>query len=86
MWFPLVKIASKERRDTSEVLCAKCVRLRCDLDYQVKNESPSKKPQDASSHARLTYMSPASQHKHDQNQRMERKIQKRKLRKYEYTS
>lgn len=82
------KRASKERRDASEVLCCKCVRLRCDLDRQKRrseNESPAKKlkRQEASSKAPLTYMSPTSQAKRAQNQRMERGKDKRKLQQFQ---
>ena len=56
MWFQLGKRAPKLRRDATEVLCPQCVRLRCDIQHQLKrttSESPSKKlkRQQASSHA-----------------------------------
>ena len=90
MWFQLGKRSPKLRRDASEVLCQHCVRLRCDLQHQrnrTSKESPSKKlkRQEASSHARLSYMSPHSRAKRSQNQRILRGSDKRKLRKYEHT-
>ena len=88
LWFKLGKRASKERRDASEVECSKCVCLRCDLEHQkrrTENENPAKKlkRQEASSRAPLTYMSPASQSKRVQNQRIERGKDRRKIRQFE---
>lgn len=90
MWFEIGKKARKERREANEVVCSRCVRLRCDLERQIKrteNESPSKKikRQNPSSRARLSYMSPTSQLKRAQSQRIERGKDKRKLQRYEHT-
>ena len=87
MWFELGK---NERRDTAEVVCSKCVRLRCDLQRQVhrtESESPSKKikRQCSSSHARISYMSPSSVSKRLENQRIDRGKSKRKLQQYDHT-
>ena len=88
LWFKLGKRASKEHRDASEVECSKCVRLRCNLEHQkrrTENESPAKKlkRQEASSRAPLTYMSPASQSKRVQNQRIEQGKDRRKIQQFE---
>ena len=61
---------------------------RCNLEHQkrrTENESPAKKlkRQEASSRAPLTYMSPASQSKRVQNQRIERGKNRRKIRQFE---
>lgn len=69
MWFEIGKVkVSKERREAEELLCPNCVRMKSNLDHQVRRtvaESPSKKikRQCPSSCARLSYMSPQSQMK-----------------------
>ena len=90
MWFELPMNASLEAKSSAEAKCSACKRLCSNLEWQLqrtKKESPSKKVkrQTASSRARLTYMSPASQLKRKQNASMERGIDKRKLAKYEST-
>ena len=77
LWFELGKTSSKQRRETSEVLCPSCTRLKSDISYQMKRteeESPSKKlrRQQSSSHARLTYMSPTSNLQRKTNQKQQR--------------
>ena len=88
MWFELPLNASVAVKNSTEATCSACKRLLTDLEWQLKRsatESPSRKVkrQAASSRARLTYMSPASQLKRKQNASMERGIDKRKLAKYE---
>ena len=88
MWFELGK-SSSQKREAEAVLCRHCVKLKCQLDHQVKRtqaESPSKKLKrlDASSHAPLSFMSPASQLKRKQNVKMKRENTVRKLKHYEH--
>ena len=90
MWFELPSNASVAAKNSADATCSACKRLSSDLEWQSKRtatESPSRKSkrQAASSRARLTYMSPASQLKRKQNALMERGIDKRKLAKYENT-
>lgn len=90
LWFLLGKTISVQRREAEAVICPPCVKLRGNLDHQARRtaaESPSKrvKRQDASSHARLSYMSPASQAKRKEHQKKERDEAKRKAKSYEHT-
>ena len=89
MWSELGKVVSWDRRKSDAVLCRPCLRLKCDLERQVKRteaESPTKKikHQSSSSHARIRYMSPASQAKRKYNQKMDHSADRRKLEKYEH--
>ena len=46
LWFRLGKTASVQRREAESVVCPPCVKLRGDLDHQLRRtlaESPSKK-------------------------------------------
>ena len=86
IWSELGKV-SLERRKADTVLCRACVRLKCDLEHQVKRTSAecrSKKikRQCSSSHARTSYMSPTSVSKRKYNQKIARRTDRRKL---EYT-
>ena len=77
MWWELGKRAPIDRREAVDVLCRSCVRLRCDLQHQMNRtlaESLSKKlkRQNASSHARLNYMSPESQKERKRQQKIQR--------------
>jgi len=90
LWFELPSNARLAEKALPEVLCSACKRLVSHLNWQLKctmEESPSKmiKRQSASSRARLSYMSPASQLKRKQHAIMERSIDKRKLARYEAT-
>ena len=90
MWFELGKCASRLKKEAEAVTCTQCVRLKCNLDRQVKrtqDESPSKraKRQAPSSRARLTYMSPSSQLKRKHNAKVERDNTIQKLKQYEHT-
>jgi len=72
----------------AEVICPAFKRLISHLNRQLErtiSESPAKKikRQASSSRARLSYMSPSSQLKRNQNASMERGIDKRKLAKYQ---
>ena len=83
MWFELLM-------KSAEATYSVCKRLCSNLEWQLTctaKESPSRKikRQAASSRARLTYMSPASQLKRKQNASMECGIAKMKLAKYEKT-
>ena len=89
-WHKLGKTASKERKQASEVLCRSCIIQRSHLDRQVQRklaESPTHKlkRQCASSRAKLTYMSPISQHKRKESQFNRTRSFKAKLNKYELT-
>ena len=73
-----------DRRYSDSVVCQSCVRLKCDLEHQVKRtelERPSKKlkRQGCLSRAHLTYMSPTSQEKRRLNQQNKRKNLRKKL-------
>ena len=88
--FTLPANAPLSEKFSKEVLCPACRKLKLNLDWQRKrtaSESPSRKikRQAASSKAKLTYMSPASQLKRKQNVLMERNSDKRKLSKYQAT-
>lgn len=90
MWTELGRTASRERREATEVLCRYCVRLRCNLNHQVrrtKDQGPSKrmKQQDPSSRARLSYMSPNNKSKRTVNKRIERGKDKRKVKRFTRT-
>ena len=90
LWFKPPVNASLSEKFSKEVMCTACKRLKSDLDWQRKRtlcESPSRKVkrQAASSKAKLTYMSPASQLKRKQNALVERNNDKLKLAKYEST-
>ena len=90
LWFKLPVNASLAEKSSDEVMCSACKRLRTDLNWQLKRtqaESPSRKVkrQAASSKAKLSYMSPASQLKRKQNMISERNNDKIKLRRYENT-
>lgn len=90
LWFQLPVNAPLSDKFANEMMCSVCKRLKSDLDWQRKRtlcESPSRrmKRQAASSKAKLTYMSPASQLKRKQNVLMERNNDKFKLAKYEST-
>ena len=66
LWFELGAKCTNERRLADTVVCPSCVRLKSDLQHQLKRttaESPSKrlKRQSSLSRAHLTYMSPSSQ-------------------------
>jgi len=89
-WFKVPANAPLTAKRSVEVTCSACKRLILDLDWQLQcttSESPSKKlkRQDASSRARLSYMSPASQVKRKQNAVMEQGLDKRKLARYKNT-
>lgn len=90
MWFELGKCASRLKKEAEAVTCTQCVRLKCNLDRQVKrtqDESPSKraKRQAPSSRAYLTYMSLSSQLKRKRNAKVERDNTTQKLKRYEHT-
>ena len=90
LWFKPPVNGPLSEKSLKEVMCSACKRLKLDLDWQRKRtlcESPSRKikRQAASSKAKLTYMSPASQFKRKQNVLMERNNDKLKLAKYENT-
>ena len=74
------KNASAAKREAEELLCRKCVRLKCNLERQVRRtneESSSKKiKRQSTTRARLAYMSPTSQAKRKGNQKtcMSRKL------------
>ena len=90
LWFEVPANAPLTAKSSAEVTCSACKRLISNLDWQLKrttDESPSVKVkrQAASSRARLTYMSPASQVKRKQNAMMEWGLDKRKLTRYENT-
>lgn len=78
MWSELGKVASWDRRKADAVLCRPCLRLKCDLERQVKRTEAEKKikRQISSSHARTSYMSPVSQAKRKYNQKMDRSAKK----------
>ena len=88
LWFRLALNATTSEKASAEVRCQHCKRLVLDLDCQKKrtiSESPSRKVkhQSASSKARLSYMSPASQLKRQQNAQYTHKLSAQKLAKYE---
>ena len=90
LWFQLSKSSSSKHKEAESVKCPSCVRLKCDLEHQARRtsgESPSKKikRQEATSHAKLTYMSPDSLAKRKLNQKMLKGNMKRKLNSYEVT-
>ena len=70
LWFQLSKTSSSERKAADSVQCPSCTRLKCGLEHQARRTCPSKR-QDSSSNAKLSYMSPQSQLKRRQNQKME---------------
>ena len=87
LWFKLARNAKASEKVSTEVRCGPCKRLITDLEWQKHNttsESPSRKlkRQSASSRARLSYMSPASQLKRRQNSQYARNSSTRKLAKY----
>ena len=87
MWHEIPKNASAAKREAEELLCRQCVRLKCNLERQVRRtneESPSKKlkRQSATSRARLAYMSPTSQAKRKGNQKLSKDSMSRKLSHY----
>ena len=89
LWFQLSKSSSSKHKEAETVKCPSCVRLKCDLEHQARctsGESPSKKirHQEATSHAKLTYMSPDSSAKRKLNQKMLVNTT-RKLNSYEVT-
>jgi hypothetical protein len=76
MWFQLLN-SSLKKREAEAVLCCCCVKLKSQLDHQMRrtlSESPSKKlkRQDPSSKAPLSIMLPASQLKRKQNVKIRR--------------
>ena len=87
LWFELAPNAKVSEKASTEVRCGFCKRLISDLECQKRrkiSESPSRKVkrQSASSRARLSYMSPASQLKRRQNAQYARNSTARKLAKY----
>ena len=89
-WHKIGKTSSKERKLASELLCRSCVIQHSHLDRQIQRklvESPSRKlkRQCPSSSAKLSYMSPLSQHKRKENQHNRTHSLKTKLNKYEPT-
>ena len=87
LWFKLAANATGNEKASTEVRCKSCKRLVLDLECQKRrtiSESPSRKlkRQSASSKARLSYMSPASQLKRRQNSQYTRNLSARKLAKY----
>ena len=90
LWFDIGKRPSAMRRESESLLCHSCIRLKCNLDRQVtrtEGESPSKKlkRQNPSSNAPLTYMSPKSQQRRKQRQKLRHDDNQRRLRRYEHT-
>ena len=90
LWFEVPANAPLTAKSSVKVTCKACKRLISDLDWQLKctiDESPlaKVKRQAASSRARLTYMSPASQTKRKQNATMEWGLNKTKFAQYENT-
>jgi len=88
LWFRLARNAKAIEKASIEVRCGPCKRLITDLEWQKRNttsESPSRKRkrQNASSRARLSFMSPASQLKRRQNAQSARNTLTRKLANYE---
>lgn len=89
MWTELGKTSSWDRRKEDAVVCRPCLRLKCDIERQVKRtnaESPAKrvKRQSCYSHARLSYMSPKSQAMRKSSQKIDRRTDRRKLEKFEH--
>uniref|UniRef100_A0A1X7TRQ2 Uncharacterized protein n=1 Tax=Amphimedon queenslandica TaxID=400682 RepID=A0A1X7TRQ2_AMPQE len=87
MWYELPRNSSQTKRESEELLCRQCVRLKCNLERQARRtseESPSKKlkRQCATSRARLTYMSPTSQMKRKASQKISKDSMSRKLNQY----
>ena len=77
LWFLVAHNASEAEKKAKEVRCAACKRMITDLNCQKRRtvaESPCRKlkRQAASSRARLSYMSPASQLKRKSNAQSER--------------
>ena len=84
LWFLVAQNASQAEKTAQEVKCSACKRMITDLGYQKRRteaESPSQKlkRQAASSRARLSYMSPASQLRRKSNAQNERTILTRKV-------
>lgn len=87
LWFKLASNATANEKASAEVRCKHCKRLVLDLECQKRrtlSESPSRKVkrQSVSSKARLSYMSPASQLKRQQNVQYTRKLSAQKLARY----
>ena len=84
MWFLLAPNASAVEKKSKEVKCSACKRLVNDLNCQQRRtlkESPTRKlkRQAASSRAKLSCMSPASQQKRKLNAKIVRSSDKLKL-------
>ena len=88
MWFLLAPNATAVEKKSKEVKCPACKRLVNDLNCQQRRtlkESPTRKlkRQAASSHAKMSCMSPASQQKRKLNAKVARSSDKLKLAKYQ---
>ena len=86
-WFKIPRNASREEKDVSDVLCSCCKKMRNNLSRSKKREeavSPGRKLKmlEPSSHFNSKYLSPHSQKKRQENIRVERKKDKKLIRKY----
>ena len=86
-WFKIPRNAPREEKAATDVLCSCCKKMRNNLARSKKREeavSPGRKLRrlNPSSHFNSKYLSPQSQKKRQENVRVERKKDKKLLRKY----